>query len=238
MKTRRYLLLLSCLLLGSSFILLPDWPNLDTLKDYPKVGETCSIDGKSNATANKKAQNRLKNRYRMPVNNVFEEMTIQDIIGLPSGTKVIKPPLNSPNHSRAVSVIGFVKDVNFGGTKGESCNCGATDRGMVDTHIDLVLDGNDIDETGKNLIVAEVTFRTQILAQNGLLASNIGNKWTKKNLRDRLLGRRVKFSGWLFYDYDHHGETWVVDPDNTFDRNNWRATAWEIHPVMAIEVLN
>ena len=54
-------------------------------------------------------------------------------------------------------------------------------------------------------------------------------------LRARLLGRWVKISGWLFYDADHHLESWQVDKTHSLDGANWRETGWEIHPVMAIE---
>lgn len=235
---KSFLLLFSIGIASTSFVTQPPWPNLDILKDYPKVGQTCSIDGNPLAEPQKKAQNRLKNRYKLPNAIVADVITVQNLIDLPSGTKTNPPAINDPNHSRFVSMEGYIDKIDYGGTKGESCNCKATNKGMVDIHIDIVAEKSSLgmnDE--RKSVVAEVTFRTQILVQNGLLSSNIGNEWTRRNLRDRLLGRRVKLSGWLFYDYDHHDESWSLDPSDNYKRNNWRATAWEIHPVMGIEVL-
>jgi hypothetical protein len=85
------------------------------------------------------------------------------------------------------------------------------------------------------MVVVEVQERIRRLARQGLLTSNIGSDWRTPLLRTRLLGRWVKISGWLFYDADHHLESWQVDKTNTLDGSNWRETGWEIHPVMAIE---
>jgi hypothetical protein len=85
------------------------------------------------------------------------------------------------------------------------------------------------------MMVVEGQERIRRVAAKGLLSSNIGNDWGTSMLRAKLLGRWVKVSGWLFYDADHHLESWWVDKHNTRDGNNWRATGWEIHPVMALK---
>ncbi len=118
---------------------------------------------------------------------------------------------------------------------GESCNCGAKGTTQVDTHLELVLNPNNNDPSGKGMVVVEVQERIRRVAAKGLLQSNIGTDWSLPMLRARLLGRWVQFSGWLFYDADHHLESWQVDTTNTLDGNNWRETGWEVHPVMAIE---
>ena len=51
--------------------------------------------------------------------------------------------------------------------------------------------------------VVEVQERLCCLARQGLLTSHVGNEWSTPMLRARLLGRWVKFSGWLFYGADH-----------------------------------
>ena len=48
------------------------------------------------------------------------------------------------------------------------------------------------------------------------------------------VGRRVRVAGWLMFDHEHADEAENTRPG---ERDNWRATAWEIHPVTAIAVL-
>jgi hypothetical protein len=53
-------------------------------------------------------------------------------------------------------------------------------------------------------------------------------------LRDRFFGHWVKIIGWMLFGAEHQQE-----PENTAtgQLGNWRATAWEIHPVTWIEVM-
>jgi hypothetical protein len=116
-----------------------------------------------------------------------------------------------------VTVVGFVREVKRGGTTGESCNCRAKGNTQVDAHIEVVLNPKDHDPSGKGMVVIEVQDRVRRLPAQGLLQSNIGNDWSTSMLRAKLLGRWVKFSGWLFYDADHHLESWRVHKHNTRD---------------------
>ena len=65
------------------------------------------------------------------------------------------------------------------------------------------------------------------------LMSEKGINWDTKTLRDKLLGRWVKFEGWLFFDEEHANAAENTNPGR---ERNWRATAWEIHPVTNIEI--
>jgi hypothetical protein len=234
----RWVIIVAWTLIGTPLIAVraqPSWPNLDILQHYPnRAGTTCSLDGSARPGSEKAATNHLKNRYTLPTSG-FESLLLSDLIKLPSGTPNAPPTSADPNNQRAVTVIGYVRDVKPGGTAGESCNCRATGKQQVDAHIEVVLDPNSHDPSGKGMVVVEVQERIRRLARQGLLTSNIGNDWSTPMLRARLLGRWVKFSGWLFYDADHHLESWQVDMTNTLDGANWRETGWEIHPVMAIE---
>jgi len=213
----------------------PSWPNLDVLQNYPNpAGTTCGLDGSARPGSEKAATNGLKNRYELPTSS-FQPVLVSDIITLPSGTPNAPPTSADPNNQRAVTMVGFVREVKPGGTAGESCHCRAKGKTQVDAHIELVLDPNSNAPSGKGMVVVEVQERMRRLAAQGLLQSNIGQDWSTPMLRARLKGRWVKFSGWLFYDPDHHLEAWQVDRQNTLGRKNWRETEWEIHPVMAIE---
>jgi hypothetical protein len=48
------------------------------------------------------------------------------------------------------------------------------------------------------------------------------------------VGHWVQFEGWLYFDLGH-----ATEAENTARGNpeNWRATAWELHPVTKITVL-
>lgn len=53
-------------------------------------------------------------------------------------------------------------------------------------------------------------------------------------LRNALEDKCAEVSGWMFWDRHHRGDAENTDPGAG---NNWRATAWEIHPVTAIRVV-
>jgi hypothetical protein len=50
----------------------------------------------------------------------------------------------------------------------------------------------------------------------------------------KLLGRWVKVTGWMLFDVEHQSEAENTAPGRP---RNWRATAWEVHPVTAIEIV-
>jgi len=195
----------------------------------------------------KMESNRLKNRFTLPKSySVLRWADLKELgpITYPSTAKARKV-LN-----RAVSFVGLVREVKPGGMRfGESVNCGSKLNYEVDAHIDVVLPP----EAGSAPwtpnwdsapVVVEVTRRGRLLARDGLLASNIATEvlenrdWSTKNLKRRLKGQWVRFSGYLFYDTDHTAGGWLEDPQDLKKREkNWRFSCWEVHPVMGIEVL-
>lgn len=221
------------------------WPDLTRLTNYP---DSCSTDGRKDLDDPKKARNRLKNRFTLPA--AVTPMSLNDLRALEAlqtipkdmerdGRKfVLYEVVNVDNkpEKMGVSVVGYVKKA-FAAGRGESCNCGAREDNQIDTHIELVLYPNEALNDTKETFIVEVTERSRRLAAAGLLQSNIGNDWNSAVLNDKLVGRWVKFTGWLFYDNDHVSGSWQSDNGDTFGENNWRATAWEVHPVMGIEVL-
>ena len=65
-------------------------------------------------------------------------------------------------------------------------------------------------------------------------AAKQGIDWSEKTLQAQLVGRWCEFEGWLYFDVGHAEESENIAPGNP---NNWRATAWEIHPITKITVL-
>jgi hypothetical protein len=226
------------------------WPDLSTLTNFPNAtGNKCGING-AGQSAEKKALNRLKNRFRLP-SGAFESITFNELLALNQGHPnsqhndiVGFPNSNDPNNLRAVTIEGFVAFAfaagcaQHGNTGGESCNCNTTVKALCDTHINVLPQQGMSSAGGRNVYVVEVTERIRRLAKLGLLNSNIGNNWSTAKLKAKLEGHRVRFSGYLFFDTDHASQAWASDPQNKLGGSNFRQTAWEIHPVMAIRVLD
>jgi hypothetical protein len=110
-----------------------------------------------------------------------------------------------------ISVEGYLTAPTESGR--ESTNCNETDNAGVDWHVPLV------PSPGQDRSLAIVTETTPRVRPN--------HSWTLAKLRDIAESKqRVRISGWLFFDPEH--------PDHI---GKYRATLWEIHPVMEIEVL-
>ncbi len=125
------------------------------------------------------------------------------------------------SESRAGRVEGYVVEVVEGGM--EAANCFSYRE--RDLHIHVAARPG---APKREWLVLEVTPRTR------RQAFGRGQDWSADALRKGLVGRRCRFEGWLLFDRAH-----ADDSENTAPgaRGNWRGTAWEIHPVTSIEVL-
>lgn len=65
-------------------------------------------------------------------------------------------------------------------------------------------------------------------------AAQQGWDWSEAALRKQLLDHWCEFEGWLYFDVGHAEEAENTAPGNP---DNWRATAWEIHPVTKFRVI-
>jgi len=104
------------------------------------------------------------------------------------------------------------------GEPGESCNCGRAD--LKDIHIKVVAKEADKDDKTK-FVVFEITPRWE------------GQLGDTSAVRPLIVGKWVKFTGYLTYDYKHRGNA----RNRKKKGNIWRATAWEVHPVTAFQVV-
>lgn len=125
--------------------------------------------------------------------------------------------------NNSASVTGYVANVIPGGI--ESCNCHARAVADRDTHIYVVATKADAGHLSRSMII-EVTPR---IRQE---MSAIGQDWSTQALR-ALIGKIVTFRGALFFDDEHKQNSVNTNPSN---KKDWRATAWEIHPAVAIKV--
>lgn len=166
-------------------------------------------------TSKVRAFSRLKNRAAAPRAEDFDRAATLEEILRPGDDRARWA------ESRAAAVEGYVVGVSPGGI--EAANCYSVVR--RDTHVYLAARP---DATERERVVLEVTPRArEEAARRGLDLS-------EQALRRTLLGRRCRVEGWMLYDIEHDGESENTAPGGA---GNWRASAWEIHPVTKIEVI-
>lgn len=164
---------------------------------------------------NQAAQVRLKNRAVLPQEADFDpHVTLASLLQVGDDRA-------RWSSARAARIEGYVVAVTKGGI--ESANCFSLSR--RDTHIEVALYP---EAPQRERVILEVTPCLRQLMQQQ------GQDWSISALRQWLIGRQCRFEGWLFFDSAHAGEAEHTAPSN---EHNWRATAWEIHPVTSIEVI-
>ena len=157
----------------------------------------------------------LKNRTAIPQSADFDERVTLDAL-LQRGDDSSRWSTD-----RAAHVQGLVVDVAHAGT--EAANCFNPCR--RDIHI---LIANRKEAPKSEQVVLEVTpkLRDWAAAQ--------GMDWSEQTLKAQLIGRWCEFEGWLYFDVGHAEESENIAPGNP---ENWRGTAWEVHPITKITVI-
>ena len=160
--------------------------------------------------------NPLKNRFDAP-GAINSNVTLE---------KILAPGNDETRWSTkdGVTIEGWIVYVKRGGV--ESCNCKSKDPQFMDTHIGVALTKNETRENHE--MIVEVSPRWRAIMQER------GTDWSTTTLHETLEGKHVRITGWLLYDGEHWNEAENTAPGHA---GNWRATAWEIHPVTSIEVL-
>ena len=74
----------------------------------------------------------------------------------------------------------------------------------------------------------------EVTPKFGDWATGQGIDWSEKSLQRELVGHWVEFEGWLYFDVGHAQESENTSPGRS---DNWRGTAWEIHPITKITVV-
>ena len=167
-------------------------------------------------TSRARQLHRLKNRTALPVAADFDATVTLD--------ELLRPGDDTTRWStnRAARVQGLVIDVAY--ARAEATNCFSPCR--RDIHI-LIAKRKDAPKNEQ--VVLEVTPNLRAWAETQ------GIDWSAETLQRQLVGRWCEIEGWLYFDVGHAEES-----ENTAARNpeNWRATAWEVHPVTKIAVLS
>ena len=158
---------------------------------------------------------RLKNRTALPQPADFDSRITLNALLQPGDDS------NRWSSNRAARIQGEVIAVGYAGT--EATNCFSPLR--RDIHIDIATRKG----AAKNeKVVLEVTPPMREWARQQ------GMDWSAETLYAQLVGRWCEFEGWLYFDVGHAEEAENTAPHNG---ENWRATAWEIHPVTKITVI-
>lgn len=152
---------------------------------------------------------RLKNRTSVPNATDFDPTITLDALLQPGNDT------NRWSNNRAAHIQGEVIDVAY--ARPEATNCFSPCR--RDIHI-LLATHKDAAKT--ETVVVEVTPNFQT------------DRWSEQTLQAQLVGHWCEFEGWMYYDAGHAEESENISPGKP---DNWRATAWEIHPVTKIAVI-
>jgi hypothetical protein len=127
----------------------------------------------------------------------------------------------------------------------ETTNCG--DATFHDWHLEIFENPSDHAPqiSDPTPIICEVTPRTeQRLYRDGIRIQSLAGFFRLQDVSYHATthkARKVRVTGYLLWDDDHNGSADVGSTVQYFSKNGfhhpWRSTAWEIHPVMKIEVL-
>jgi hypothetical protein len=161
------------------------------------------------------AFNRLKNRAALPAVTDFDQRVTLAALVAPGNDRA------RWSEARAAAIEGYVVAVED--ANAEAANCFSLMR--RDAHIEVALRA---DAPPRERVILEVTPRLREWAKEQ------GLDWSTPALRRELLGRHCRFEGWLFFDDIHAGEAENTTPGRAL---NWRATAWEIHPLTDIRAI-
>jgi hypothetical protein len=151
---------------------------------------------------------RLKNRTSIPQATDFDSRVTLDALLQPGDDA------NRWSNTRAARIQGEVIDVAY--ARPEATNCFNPCR--RDIHIVVATRKG---ATKQEHVVVEVT-------------PNMRNDWSEETLQKQLVGHWCEFEGWLYFDAGHAEESENISPGKP---DNWRATAWELHPVTRLAVI-
>ena len=166
-------------------------------------------------TSRARSLHRLKNRTAFPQAADFDSRVTLDAL-LQRGDDT-----NRWSSDRAARIQGYVIDVAY--ARPEATNCFSPCR--RDIHI-VVSTRKDVPKTEHVIVEVTPNLRDWATGQ--------GVDWSEQTLQQQLVGHWCEFEGWLYFDAGHAEESENAAPNRP---GNWRATAWEIHPVTKITVV-
>jgi hypothetical protein len=128
----------------------------------------------------------------------------------------------------------------------ETTNCGSVD--FHDWHLEVFEKSSDHPPQigDATPIICEITPRTQnAIYKAGIRLVDIAGFMRRPDLTYEPTGhpaKKIRLTGYLLWDDDHNGAADVGTSIQSVGSNGfhhpWRSSAWEIHPVLKIEVLD
>jgi len=169
---------------------------------------------------NVSALNRFKNRSADPRDaDIDSTVTLAAMLAPSTGDAA------RFDETKAAEITAYVFRVIPGG-RSETTNCKLGDPVHRDSHIELTLSPSDTASVRRVIVEVTPRWRAALNAQ--------GIDWSTATLQQTIEGRWVKVRGWLMFDAEHKAQAENTHPGGA---RNWRATAWEIHPVTAITIV-
>ncbi|MBX2894834.1 MAG: hypothetical protein KF763_05310 [Cyclobacteriaceae bacterium] len=195
--------------------------NLDIYNDCPLEGKV-SQNNAPERIRQLEALNRLKNRYNFPAAADFDNSVTLEKMLEDRG----KPDRNKFNVNKAATIEGYIVYAAKKGSS-ETCNCKSTSTFYTDQHLELALTPDEPKDG--STITVEITPRLrELMHQQGI-------DWTHGEIQN-YVGRKVRISGWLFYDAEHEKDACSYNPQKCGDVAGYnRQTCWEVHPVTSFE---
>jgi hypothetical protein len=158
---------------------------------------------------------RLKNRTAFPQAADFDTRITLEALLQPGNDR------NRWSTDRAVRVQGEVIDVAYAGAEATNCfnPCRRDIHILIATHKGAAKSEQVVLEVTPNLYD---------------WATTQGMDWSEQTLHAQLVGHWCEFEGWLYFDVGHAEESENLAPG---EPDNWRATAWEVHPITKITII-
>ena len=170
----------------------------------------CGVKGSGKNTKDQISDS-LKNRS-VSSDKINSKITLTGMLKRGDDTKRWK-------QSDYAKITGYVLDVKYGGW--ESCNCYSKDKKDFDIHIEIVKGLAPKYIADSNIVVVEI---------NRFVRAS--DKSLDYDAVRKLKNKKVEIEGWLFADVEHKQNSYNTNPKGT---NVYRATLWELHPLISIK---
>lgn len=182
--------------------------------------DDCPPDGKPNPKKGKKAElkprekllNRRKNRDTPPQPSDFDGMvTIQKMYDSKDDSIF--------DENKAATIEGYIFRAADAGM--EPCNCFTEDKSKYNTNVYISPTPPTKTTRTADCIVAVITPFSRSMGNNA-------KDWTADKINDMWVGKHVKISGWMIYDYAKGNLSIETNPNSAEPE---RRTVWGICPM-------